>query len=74
MAECMYNVPGECLSATQKSCRGLGSDAMACQETNARRAASRQKDGEAIWLCGYFFSALFCTELFVLSLVAEKVN
>jgi hypothetical protein len=47
---------------------------MACQETNARRAASRQKDGEAIWLCGYFFSALFCTELFVLSLVAEKVN
>jgi hypothetical protein len=52
-----YNIPGECSSATQKSCRGLGSDAMVCHETNARRAARRQREeGEAIWL---WISAIF---------------
>jgi hypothetical protein len=39
-------VPGECMSATQKSWRGPGSEATACHETKPRRAARRRKEGE----------------------------
>lgn len=39
-------VPGECMSATQKSWSGLGSEEVACHETNARRAARRRKEQE----------------------------
>ena len=35
-------IPGECLSATQKSWSGLGSEALPRQETNARRTARRK--------------------------------
>ena len=43
-------VPGEFMSATQKSWRGLGSEAVACHETKARRTARRRKEEEdAIW-------------------------
>ena len=39
-------VPGEFMSATQKSWSGLGSEAVACHETNARSAAMRRKEEE----------------------------
>ena len=43
-------VPGEFMSATQKSWSGLGSEAVACHETKARRTARRRKEEEdAIW-------------------------
>ena len=39
-------VPGEFMSATQKSWRGLGSEAVACHETKGRRTARRRKEEE----------------------------
>ena len=39
-------VPGEFMSATQKSWRGLGSEAVAWHETKARRAARRRMEEE----------------------------
>lgn len=40
------NVPGEFRSATQKSWRGLGSEAMAFHEANPSRAATSRKEKE----------------------------
>jgi hypothetical protein len=39
-------IPGEFLSTTQKSCSGLGSEAAACHESNARKAARTRKEVE----------------------------
>jgi hypothetical protein len=41
-------IPGECLSATQKSCRGLGSEATAPEAIKVRRAVRRNKPEDAM--------------------------
>ena len=60
------------MSATQKSWRGLGSEAMACHETNARRAARRRKqEEEAIFVLtrGFLlFLLMFLLKVLVFSL------
>jgi hypothetical protein len=45
---CLECIPCELLSATQKSWRGLGSEAIACHEAKARRAMRRKHEEEAI--------------------------
>jgi hypothetical protein len=44
----MKRIPGECLSATQKSWRELGSEATAPKAIKARRAVRRNKPEEAM--------------------------